>query len=216
MCIPYEGTVRLGGSIGRSLARSIAREITVADKRHAGYRRLQREAAARPESRRVQTPAGEFWMSPIEAELYEAMCREGLSSIPQFYIRGYYVDFAFPDVRVAVEADGAAFHGPDRRERDRKRDWILLQAGWTVRRFHGTTIHRKAANCAYVIKREVEGRRNWIRARALQRERKREARRAAFLWPFRKVRKLLQRNIHTLGASGGISTASPRPKSPGK
>ena|SRR6266545_4788951 len=216
MCIPYEGTMRLGGSIGRSLARSIAREITVADRRYAGYRRLQKEAAARPESRRVQTPAGEFWMSPIEAELYEAMRREGLSSIPQFYIRGYYVDFAFPDVRVAVEADGAAYHGPDRRQRDRKRDWILRQDGWTVKRFHGTTIHRKAANCAYVIKREVEGRRSWIRARALQRERKREARRAAVLWPFRKIRKILRRNMHRPDLSRGISAVSPRPKPPPK
>ena len=91
---------------------------------------MQREAAARPESVRVQTPTGEVWMSPIEVALYEAMRREGLSPLPQFYIQGYYVDFAFPDVGVAVEADGAAYHEGVRQQRDRKRDWILRRAGW--------------------------------------------------------------------------------------
>ncbi len=49
-------------------------------------------------------------MSPIEAQLYEAMRAEGLSPIPQYCVSGYFVDFAFPDVAVAVEADGAAYH----------------------------------------------------------------------------------------------------------
>jgi very-short-patch-repair endonuclease len=40
---------------------------------------------------------------------------EGLPPVPQRCIEGYYVDFAFPDVRLAVEADGAAYHEGDRR-----------------------------------------------------------------------------------------------------
>src|SRR5256712_14223600 len=79
-------------------------------RRAAIYQRLQYEAASRPGSKRVRTPNGEVWMSPIEAQLYEAMRAEGLSPIPQFCISGYFVDFAFPDVWVAVEADGAAYH----------------------------------------------------------------------------------------------------------
>jgi very-short-patch-repair endonuclease len=87
------------------------------------------------------------------------MCREGLSPKPQFCIKGYYVDFAFPDIRLAIEADGSAYHSGDRRERDRKRDGVLLRAGWTVKRFYGSTIHSRASNCAYVIRKEVESRR---------------------------------------------------------
>ncbi len=98
-------------------------------------------------------------MSPIEFKLNEAMRREGLSPIPQFCVEGYHVDFAFPKIRVAVEADGAAYHEGDRRQRDRKRDWILHRRGWKVLRFHGTTIHQKAENCVYVIKSELEARR---------------------------------------------------------
>src|SRR2546426_10521825 len=109
----------------------------------AVYRRLQDEARSRPESTRVPTPTGEVWMSPIEFELYEAMRREGLAPVPQFCVEGYYVDFAFPDRRIAVEADGAAYHGGDRHERDGHRDWILRRRyGWTVLRFHGSTIYR--------------------------------------------------------------------------
>ena len=65
-------------------------------RRAAIYQRLQDEAASRPGSKRVRTPNGDVWMSPIEAQLYEAMRAEGLSPVPQFCISGYFVDFAFP------------------------------------------------------------------------------------------------------------------------
>ncbi len=131
-------------------------------------------------------------MSPIEAQLYEAMRAEGLSPIPQFCISGYFVDFAFPDVGVAVEADGAAYHEGARLQRDHKRDWILRRAGWTVKRFHGTTIYHKAENCAYVIKKEVEGRRMWAAARRREEELRRQARRDALLRPFRAILRFLK------------------------
>src|SRR5438093_12197428 len=122
-----------------NFGRMIARELARADKRTATYRRMQQEAAARPGSVSVQTPSGAVWMSPIEVALYEAMCREGLSPFPQFYIQGYYVDFAFPNVGVAIESDGAAYHEGVRHEQDRQRDGILRRAGRTVQRLHGTT-----------------------------------------------------------------------------
>src|SRR2546427_12398639 len=177
-----------------NLGRMIAREVARAGKRNAVYHRMQREAAARPGSTRVQTPMGEIWMSPIEVALYDAMRREGLAPFPQFYIQGYYADFAFPDVRVAVEADGAAYHEGVRHERDRKRDWILRRAGWTVKRFHGTTIYHKAANCAYVVRQEVESRRMWIAARAREAEARRQARREAFRRPLRGLVRFLTRD----------------------
>ncbi len=135
----------------KSIVRSINHKIT--------YGRIQNEASARPESVQVATPSGEIWMSPIELKLYEALRQEGLSPVPQYCIQGYFVDFAFPDARVAVEADGAAYHQGERHEHDRERDWVLQKQGWKVLRFHGTTIHERASNCAFVVKREVEGRR---------------------------------------------------------
>jgi very-short-patch-repair endonuclease len=142
-----------------SVGRKIAKDIETRDKHRRTYRKIQKEAEARPESVRVDTSDGEVWMSPIEHSLYEAMLREGLTPIAQCLVEGYIVDFAFPDIKMAIEADGAAFHDEDRRDRDRKRDWILGRKGWTVKRYTGTTIHNKPGNCAYEIKREVEERR---------------------------------------------------------
>ena len=135
------------------------REISKRGRRKRVGRHLQKEAAARPESELVSTPAGDFWMSPIEAKLYDAMAREGLSPTPQFMVEGYYVDFAFPRSRLAIEADGAEYHSGELRKRDRKRDWILGRKGWKVLRFYGKTIHQKAGNCVYVIKKELKARR---------------------------------------------------------
>jgi len=176
-----------------NLGRTIGRELARAGKRTAVYRRMQQEAAARPGSVSVQTPNGAVWMSPIEVALYDAMRREGLSPFPQFYIQGYYVDFAFPDVGVAVEADGAAYHTGVRHEHDRKRDWILGRAGWTVKRFHGTTIYHKADNCAYVVRREVEGRQAMAAAAAREAAIRRQARRDALARPFRLIAELFRR-----------------------
>jgi len=180
-------------NIGRAIAHGILREVE-RDARHKSvYRRIQAEAAARPGSVRVQTPRGPVWMSPIEHALHEAMAREGLAPVPQLCIQGYYVDFAFPDVHLAVEADGAAYHAGERRQRDGKRDWILRREGWTVKRFKGSTIHSRAGNCAYVVKREVEGRRTQIALAAREAERRRQARRDAVLMPFRRIWRFLRR-----------------------
>src|SRR4030043_323960 len=168
-----------------SMGRYIAKQIIKEDRQRATGRRIQKEAAARPESKRGETPFGGFWMSPIEVELYDAMRQRGLSPTPQFRIEAYYVDFAFPDIKLAIEADGAAHHSDERKERDRKRDWFLRRQGWTVKRFYGTTIRKKAANCAFIIKREVDDRRNRAVAHARQKEIERQERREAFARPFR-------------------------------
>jgi len=179
-------------NIGRAIAYGIMREVERDYRRKATYARIQSEAAARPGSVRVQTPHGTIWMSPIEHTLYEAMVADGLAPVPQLCVEGYYVDFAFPDVRLAVEADGAAYHAGERRQRDAKRDWVLRRAGWTVKRFRGTTIHQKAGNCAYVVRREVDGRRAEIALRIRQEELRRQARREALLRPLRRIARFLR------------------------
>jgi hypothetical protein len=46
------------------------------------------------------------------------------------------LDAAWPEARVAVELDGAAFHGSrEQRERDLRRDTALAALGWVVLRF---------------------------------------------------------------------------------
>ena len=50
--------------------------------------------------------------------------------------RAAQLDAAWPEARVAVELDGAAFHGSrEARERDLRRDSALAALGWVVLRF---------------------------------------------------------------------------------
>jgi hypothetical protein len=58
------------------------------------------------------------------------------------------VDAAWPDARVAVELDGAAFHGSrEQRERDLPRDSALAAAGWIVLRFSYKRLMRDPEGC---------------------------------------------------------------------
>ncbi len=176
-----------------SVGRAIARQIIKEDKKRRFHNRILKEAAARPESIRVDTASGPIWMSPIEFELYKAMRNEGLSPTPQYRIEWYTVDFAFPDIKVAIEADGAHYHTGDRRKHDHKRDYNLRRAGWTVKRFKGTTIYHEAPNCAHVVKQEVESRRALVKARAKHKEMVRQARKEAIARPFRRIARMIAR-----------------------
>lgn len=47
-----------------------------------------------------------------------------------------HLDAAIPELKVAIEMDGAAYHGsPEARERDNRRDVALAALGWVVLRF---------------------------------------------------------------------------------
>jgi very-short-patch-repair endonuclease len=142
-----------------SVGRRITKDIMTRDRRRRTYQKVQKEAQDRPESIQVETSDGRIWMSPIEFRLYEAMHKEGLTPVAQCLVEGYIVDFAFPDIKLAIEADGAAYHAEGKREHDSKRDWVLGRKGWTVKRFQGTAICNRPEDCACVIKREVEERR---------------------------------------------------------
>lgn len=84
-------------------------------------------------------------MTPIEERLYNAMRAAGLGPRVQYGIGKLRVDFAFPEVLLAVEADGRAWHDASR---DERRDARLRRLGWEVIRFTGSEIVRDAAACA--------------------------------------------------------------------
>jgi hypothetical protein len=63
------------------------------------------------------------------------------------------LDAAYPDARVAVELDGAAFHGSrEARERDLRRDTALAALGWVVLRFSYARLMADPEGC----RREIE------------------------------------------------------------
>lgn len=79
--------------------------------------------------------------SPAERRLHRLLRGAGLTGWrPNEPLSGHLgiyasADVYFPDVRLVVEIDGAAFHGLDRFQADRTRQNLLVAAGCTVLRF---------------------------------------------------------------------------------
>ena len=73
--------------------------------------------------------------------------------------RAIRLDAAYPEARVAVELDGAAFHGSrDARERDLRRDTALATLGWVVLRFSYARLTADPEGCRREIEAVVRGR----------------------------------------------------------
>lgn len=91
-------------------------------------------------------------MTVIEETLLAAMTADGLEVIPQVSFPPYVVDFLVGGAgsRLAVEADGAAYHNA---ERDAERDKHLRERyRLRVERFSGSRIMRDASGCVRAIR----------------------------------------------------------------
>lgn len=65
----------------------------------------------------------------------------------------FFLDAAYDDVLLAVEMDGAAWHGSrDQRERDIRRDALLATIGWQTLRFSHTRMTRSPDGCRREIR----------------------------------------------------------------
>ena len=79
----------------------------------------------------------------------DRVCRRSCSStairLPSGTVR---LDAAVPELTIAVEMDGAAFHGSaEARERDIRRDAALAACGWVVLRFSYRRLRREPDAC---------------------------------------------------------------------
>ncbi len=94
--------------------------------------------------------------SPPESVLRVLLRFAGLSPVPQYVVRdaeGRFVarvDLAFPELRVAVEYDGAWHGRPGEPARDRRRHNALVAAGWTVVHVTAADLHAPARVVASV------------------------------------------------------------------
>ena len=82
----------------------------------------------------------DYW-TPIEWKLWQDIRALGrLHMVPQFPVGPYFLDFANPQRRIGLEADGKQFHDA---ERDRRRDQRLWEEfGWKVYRVSGAECNR--------------------------------------------------------------------------
>lgn len=86
---------------------------------------------------RLLQAAGDQAASDAERLMATLLRSAGLTGWqPGYRVSCYELDFGFPSKRVAIEADGWAWHSDAERFRhDRHRQNALVLAGWTVLRF---------------------------------------------------------------------------------
>ena len=69
----------------------------------------------------------------------ESVCMRILEELQISYLREfrfgkYFIDFAFPDRKIAIEIDGKQHEKEERMKSDMKKDLLLIENGWTVHR----------------------------------------------------------------------------------
>lgn len=74
-------------------------------------------------------------MTPIERGIWCDIRTSATVFYPQYPVLNFFVDFANPQLKVAIECDGKQWHDP---EKDAIRDAKLNKIGWTVYRFTGS------------------------------------------------------------------------------
>lgn len=82
------------------------------------------------------------WFSiftPIENSVWCDIRSTGIPFMPQYPAGNYFLDFADPVNKIAIECDGKEFHD---KQKDKKRDAELSKSGWTVYRLTGAECNR--------------------------------------------------------------------------
>lgn len=86
--------------------------------------------------------------SPLERDAHRRLRTAGITGWVTNHpvrVRGasYYLDIALPELKIAIEVDGAEHHGGHESfHADRRRDQDLAMAGWRVARFTAQTMDR--------------------------------------------------------------------------
>lgn len=92
----------------------------------------------------------------IEVAIREVLQELGYLFKEQYRIGQWRVDFAMPLYWLAIECDGIYWHGlPHNKERDRKKDADLINAGWEVLRLPGNEIRKDLQLCIEKIEQAI-------------------------------------------------------------
>lgn len=81
--------------------------------------------------------------SPIEEMLLTELEKYDLYPVSQYPIGLFFIDLAFPNIKLAIEADGHEFHSSvSQKERDKYRQEKIEKLGWKFERFSGSDIYK--------------------------------------------------------------------------
>lgn len=86
--------------------------------------------------------------SSIEALLITELDRREIEYLVQYPLCGFVLDFAFPNHKLAVEADGVYWHNLENvKEKDARKDRALSDCGWTILHFGEWEIQESPTRC---------------------------------------------------------------------
>ena len=90
--------------------------------------------------------------------------------VPQFPVQfgqsEFSLDFAMPDIKIAIEVDGELFHSTeDQKSEDSQRDMKLKQLGWTVLRFKDKEVETQERQVMETIIRQIISKENYLQGR---------------------------------------------------
>ena len=147
------------GQFGGKVLKKKTREKLVSEQTRM---RSQQEKANKPSSYsegkdgQIRDEKGRIAFTKIERELMDHMIQHQKDGIIKYPIVPQYklqiggvehpVDFALPNLKIIIEADGEIFHSsPKQLQKDQERDRELAQMGWTVIRFKDSEIEKQPA-----------------------------------------------------------------------
>ena len=110
------------------------------------------------------SPTGRETESPFESAVKHALEAKGWEVHPQIGVSFFRIDLGVvhPDhpgrYLAGVECDGASYHrSATARDRDRLREWVLTDLGWTIRRIWSTEWWMNAASALEKLHARLEG-----------------------------------------------------------
>jgi len=95
-----------------------------------------------------QRAYGKTW---LEERFGWMLNKSGITVEPQVGIDKYFVDFAIPELKIAIEVDGSYWHQDKTREELRQK--VIEGCGWQVLRFSEDRINKDLFGCGEEIKR---------------------------------------------------------------
>jgi len=103
------------------------------------YRRFIRE---HPEKHPNVIMAQRGFMSSIERKMKDLLDRAEIPYEAQYPVLQFFVDFALPSLKIAIECDGDYWH-KQQPKRDQRRQRMIEGQGWTVVRFSEREINER-------------------------------------------------------------------------
>lgn len=100
--------------------------------------------------------------TPIENSMWQDIRSRGLDLWPQLPVNRFFLDFANPIAKVAIECDGKQWHDA---EKDAARDAILNRSGWSVFRVPGWKCNGRILDQDEADFKRVSDRNQWNKER---------------------------------------------------